>query len=232
VVAPRKAASIAIAGRAFAPPPPSFRVACPMDSAAAWGLQEDASLANPQSRELPIRAAGQFELAQASDAEKGPCLELKLVRKGRVPDIVGEYAVMRLREPVPVTGTPTDVGLWVKGDSGWGKVLFEIEDAAGAQWRTEGAWHDWPGDLSVCHDGWRFMRFPIDGSSDEANISAGARWNRFAGKGGSRIQFPIKLTGLGAVMHRKALDLAEMKEVPGVLRFRDLGTCGAGAGEK
>jgi hypothetical protein len=231
VVGPRQVASIAIVDRAFAPPPPSFRVADRMDDAGRWELGEDAKLGNPASRGLPIRRAGTFELKRVVDGEKGPCLELKLVRKGGVPDIVSEYAVLRLREPVPVPGTPTDVGLWVKGDSGWGKVIFDLEDAGGAVWRTEGSWHDWPGDLSICHDGWRFMRFPVDGSSDEINISAGRRWNRIRGKG-SRIRFPVKLAGLCVVMNRRALDLTEMVDVPAVLRFRDLGSCGAGGAAK
>lgn len=225
VVGPCKVNGIEIAGRAFAPPPAKFRVADRMNDADAWSLAEDASLANLTSRELPIRKPGTFELTRVTDEEKGPCLQLKLVRTGQVSEIYGEYTVMQLRQPVAVPGTPTDIGLWVKGDSGWGKIIFDIADADGAQWRTEGTWHDWPGDLSICHDGWRFIRFPIDSSSSEVNISASPRWMRRSATGGSKIRFPIKLTGLAVVMNRRALDLSEMKDVPGVLRFRDLGTC-------
>jgi hypothetical protein len=225
VVGSRKLMSVEIVGRAFAPPPAKFRVAERMNNADAWSLVEDATLSNPKSQELPLRQPGKFELTQVADKEKGSCLELKLVRNGHVPDIIGEYTVMRLQKPVAVPGTPTDVGLWVKGDSGWEKIIFDIENADGASWRTEGTWHDWPGDLAVCHDGWRFIRFPIDGSSSEVNISASPRWKRQSATGGSKIRFPIKLTGLAVVMNRRALDLTEMRDVPGVLRFRDLGTC-------
>ncbi len=225
VVGPRPVAAVTIVGRAFEPPPPGFRVAERMDNADAWSLQEDASLHNAKSRELPLRRPGTFELRSVTDEEKGPCLELRLIRQGRVPDIVGEYTVMRLRQPVAVPGRPTDIGLWVKGDSGWGKIIFDIEDAVGGAWRTEGTWHDWPGELSVCHDGWRFVRFPMDDNSNELNISPSPRWKRQNTAGSSKICFPVKLTGLAVVMHRRALDLTEMKDVAGVLRFQDLGTC-------
>ena len=141
-----------------------------------------------------------------------------------MPDIVSEYTVMKLRTAAPVRGEPSRIGLWVKGDSGWGKIIFEIQDATGALWRTEGAYHDWPADLSVCHDGWRYMDFPIDGVSTERNISAGRRWNTNSPKKKATIELPIKIVGLYVVMNRKALDLSEMKEVEGVLRFRDIGT--------
>jgi hypothetical protein len=226
VVSPARVESIEITDREFAAPPASLRVADKMDSRERWSLAPgDESLKNPTPRGLPFRVPGDFELAAVTDADMGPCLQLTLNRKGKVPDIVSEYTALKLAEPAAVPGTPTDVGLWVLGDSGWGKIIFEIEDAVGAVWRTDGVWHDWPGDLAVCHDGWRFMSFPIDGASHVRNISPGARWNSSSTTKESGIRFPIRLTGLYVAMNRRALDLADMKEVKGVLRFRDLGTC-------
>jgi hypothetical protein len=68
------------------------------------------------------------------------------------------------------------------------------------------------------------MSFPIDGSSGVRNISPGRRWNSTSPTRKGSIQFPIKLSGLVVVLHRKALDLTDMKEVPGTIRLRDLGT--------
>ena len=140
-----------------------------------------------------------------------------------MPDIVGESTRLRRLQTLPAPGKPTAVGVWVQGDSGWGKIIFEIEDAAGALWRTDGVWHDWPGDLAICHDGWRFMSYPIDGNTTERNISPGARWTSTSPTKKGSIQFPIQLVGLSIVLNRKALDLTEMQEVPGHLRLRDLG---------
>lgn len=231
LVSPVKIQSIDTIGRTFDAPPNSFTVANRMDNIEEWRLQDaDLSLSNPTSRSLPIRVAGDFELAQVDDEEKGRCLELRLNKNGTLPDIVSEYTVMKLKSAVPVSGKPERIGLWVKGDSGWGKIVFEIQDATGALWRTEGSYHDWPGDLSICHDGWRYLDFPIDGSSTERNVSAGRRWTTNSRRRDVKIEFPIKVVGLYVVMNRRALDLAEMRDVEGVLRFRDFGT-GGGAGE-
>lgn len=168
---------------------------------------------------------GEFELSDVVDGDKDPCLELKLNRMGELPDIVGEYTALRPREPVMISGRPSTIGLWVKGDSGWGKIIFEIQDSTGEVWRTDGVWHDWPGDLSICHDGWRFMAFPIDGGSQVRNISVGARWTSRSPTKTGTIRFPIKLAGLCVVMNRKALDLTDMKEAKAILRFHNIGVC-------
>ena len=227
VVSPAAVRSIEIASRELAGAPVSFRPAERMDRVARWRIEPgDDRLRSPTRRGLPRRVPGAFELTGVRDETKGPCLQLKLLRTGKVPDVVGEYTALRLREPLAVPGRPTDVGLWVRGDSGWGKIIFEVSDATGAVWRTDGVWHDWPGDLAVCHDGWRFLQFPLDGNSSARNVSPGRRWTSTSPKRKSTIQFPIKLTGLIVVMRRKALDLTEMKDTPGTLRFAELGTCG------
>ncbi len=226
VVAPLACQSIEVRQRRFAAPPDSFRVLDPMNDLAQWSIAEgDARLAQPTPRGLPLRVAGEFALTQVDDEEKGPSLQLALRRKGQLPEIVGEYTRLKRAQPELAPGRPAAVGVWVKGDSGWGKIIFEIEDAVGAVWRTEGVWHDWPGDLAICHDGWRFMSFPIDGNTSVPNISPGARWTSTSPGRKDRIQFPIKLVGLSLAINRKALDLTEMKPVAGVLRLRDLGVC-------
>jgi hypothetical protein len=232
VVTPVSCDSIEIRDRRFVPPPDSFRVVDPMDDLARWSIEQgDARLAQPTSRGLPIRVSGDFVLTQSNDDEKGPCLQLELQRKGQLPAIVGEYTRLKRVQAEPAPGRPTAVGVWVKGDSGWGKIVFEIEDAAGALWLTDGVWHDWSGDLAICHGGWRFMDYPIDGNTTVRNISPGARWTSASPTKKDGMQFPIKLVGLSVVMNRKALDLTEMKEVPSVLRFRDLGIIEEGGGD-
>lgn len=224
VVAPVRCDAIEVDQRRFAPPPQSFRVIDPLNDLAQWSTVEGESrLAQPTARGLPIRVPGDFALTRVDDDQRGPCLQLELRRQGTLPDIVGEYTRLKRVPGESVPGEPTAVGVWVRGDSGWGKVIFEIEDAAGALWLSEGVWHDWPGDLAICHDGWRFMSFPLDGGAAVRNISPGARWTSTSPTRKSSIQFPIQLAGLSVVLNRKALDLTEMRETAGVLRFRDLG---------
>jgi 4-hydroxy-2-oxoheptanedioate aldolase len=64
---------------------------------------------------------------------------------------------------VPIRGEPHTLGLWVKGNSSWGKVMFESEDAKGGNRRTHAnQYHDWRGELSINFDGWHFIQFPLD----------------------------------------------------------------------
>ena len=52
------------------------------------------------------------------------------------------YAVLAHKKGIPVPGTPTEIGLWINGNSGWGRVIFELTDASGQRWITIGAQQD------------------------------------------------------------------------------------------
>jgi len=49
------------------------------------------------------------------------------------------YSVLSKNEPVEMPGKPTEIGLWVHGNGGWGRVIFELEDASGQRWISIGA---------------------------------------------------------------------------------------------
>lgn len=49
------------------------------------------------------------------------------------------YAVLSHKKGIPVPGTPTEIGLWVNGNSGWGRPIFELVDASGQRWISLGA---------------------------------------------------------------------------------------------
>ncbi len=36
-------------------------------------------------------------------------------------------------------GEPTEIGVWVNGNSSWGRVIFELQDASGQTWTSIGA---------------------------------------------------------------------------------------------
>jgi len=134
-----------------------------------------------------------------------------------------EYGVITAAKPVPLPGEPHTLGLWVKGNSSWGKVVFEFQDAAGAVWRTHAnEWHDWPGELSINFDGWHFIQFPIDAQSPIIYSSPGGRCQRVKGSGRS-VSYPIRLTKLYVVMNRRTLDPTEMQPVPPAIRISSVG---------
>ena len=100
------------------------------------------------------------------DEEKGECLEIALNKKDgeRVSNYITEYTTLRLREPKALAGDPELIGVWVKGNSSWGQVHFEIEDAEGEVFKgqsTGKCWccdiYDWPGNTAVNFDGWSYV---------------------------------------------------------------------------
>jgi hypothetical protein len=109
-------------------------------------------------------------------------------------DTMPMYAVLAHKKGIPVPGTPTEIGLWVNGNSGWGRLMFELEDATGQRWVSIGAqepgepnpwlekipkdllakfpnpgisaWNtdDNWGDSRINFDGWRYLAMPLPGN--------------------------------------------------------------------
>ena len=48
------------------------------------------------------------------------------------------YSALRHSTGVVIPGAPTEIGLMVNGNGGWGRVIFELEDASGQRWISIG----------------------------------------------------------------------------------------------
>ena len=109
-------------------------------------------------------------------------------------DTMPMYAVLSHKKGIPVPGTPTEVGLWVNGNSAWGRLLFEFTDADGQRWislgaqqaKAENPWlgsipkellprfpnpgiNEWNTDDNwgfsrINFDGWRYVGVPLPGN--------------------------------------------------------------------
>jgi hypothetical protein len=222
LVTTRPLANARVVRQITEPTPEGFCVTDKLDDASAWTLTSDESLTK-KTGELPRHIPGKFDLRQVDDEERGKCLELELHGDASLSDYIGEYCAITTSKPAPIPGEPHTLGLWVKGNSSWGKVVFEFQDAAENVWRTHGnEWHDWPGELSINFDGWHFIQFPIDPQSPIIYSSPGGRCQRT--KGGNRnVTYPIRLTKLYVVMNRKVLDPTEMQPVSPVIRISSAG---------
>ena len=98
------------------------------------------------------------------------------IKTGR--DTMPMYAVLAHRKGIALPGTPTDIGICVNGNSGWGRVIFELRDASGQRWISIGAQaKDDPASLLPKEV---LDRFPLPGVSD---------WNTDDAWGSSRINF-------------------------------------------
>ncbi|HET6248071.1 MAG TPA: hypothetical protein VFE47_10270 [Tepidisphaeraceae bacterium] len=62
----------------------------------------------------------------------------------------GTFAsTLTCKQRIPIPGTPTEIGVWVYGNSSWGRVTFVLADSTGRQWRGESA--------PIDFDGWRYV---------------------------------------------------------------------------
>lgn len=209
-------------------------VVAPLNQADAAALDsEDNRLDTPKRPplQIPIRQLGEFELRQAKDEQKGDCaeLELKTEKNKDLSKYITEYTTMRLKQPAPVGGDPAALGVWVRGNSNWGRVMFEIEDAQGEVWRSigTGGWGcdvlDWPGNISINFDGWNFVALPLRDTKLFNDHSPGPVSEQWVSDGGNKkIDLPIKVTALIIEMNRKALDLIGFTEAKPTIRLRDI----------
>jgi hypothetical protein len=225
IISPVAATRVTAGKRAFPnhQPPAGSQVISHMDDLAQWQLA-------PEEHALttPLRRPGKFELRQVNDAEKGACLELELKREGEVPHVVGEYTALRLKQPLPIPGKPHTVGVWVKGDSSWGRIFWEIEDAKGERWRSSKDFDggDWANQSAIDFDGWCFVTFPLTRESPALHIEPGAGLGQWQGNSDGKLDYPLKLVGLFVQTHRQSLDLTQMQPVKGNIRLKDVSVIG------
>ena len=87
------------------------------------------------------RRKGDFEYCGV-DAFEGEQRVLRVKPKLPVPgkEYLPMYSVlMHKLGGVEVPGKPTQIGLMVNGNGGWGRVIFELEDVSGQRWISIGA---------------------------------------------------------------------------------------------
>ena len=95
------------------------------------------------------------------------------------------YSVLRLNQPVEIPKRPTEIGLWVRGNGGWGRVIFELADAAGQRWIAIGS------EMSGTPNPWMADWMPKE-EFEKLQGSGGAGvsdWNSNDAWGRSRINF-------------------------------------------
>jgi hypothetical protein len=223
LICPVAATRITAGRRTFPPPPAGTSVISPTDDLAQWQLAPE-----EHTITTSLRRPGKFELRQVNDAGKGPCLELELQREGEIPPVVGEYTALRLKQPLPIPGRPHTVGVWVKGDSSWGRIYWEIEDARGGRWRSsrDSDGGDWGNQSAIDFDGWCFVTFPLTRQSPVLQIEPGAGLGQWQGDGDGQLHYPLKLVGLFVETHRQSLDLTRMVPVKGTIRLKDVSAVG------
>ena len=191
---------------------------------------EDKTMDPPQ---LSFFVPGKAVVRDAVDDERGPCVEIELTagEDNHSPEFNQDYVFLKMPGTKPVEGEPDTIGVWVKGNSSWGKLFFELTDAEGEVWISAGTGgygcqnYDWPQQASINFDGWHFVQFPITGKSPVKVHSPGEnqwQWQRDGNGGNGRIDYPVRVSGLGVSTRQRVLVINHMEDTKPVIRLQGI----------
>ena len=208
--------SVSITGRRFPcqedVDPKEFHVVDALDSTMKWtvdaksvpavegtGIRKIQPYVGIARRMLAKKAA----VKEVKDKEQGTCLALSIDTDKSLNQFFSEYMVIRPEKPIPIPDEVDTMGIWVKGNSGWGQVCFELEDAEGVRRISSGTnvysgsdLSDYTGRCAVDFDGaWAFLAFPVTSKSLLRDISTGNAKNAWTGPWSEPVM-PCKLTGI------------------------------------
>jgi len=154
------------------------------------------------------------------------------------------YSVLSHATGVELPGQPTEIGLMVNGNGGWGRIIFELVDASGQRWTNIGApmsgeatrWMaDWMSEKELAamktmnvgdwntNDPWQRSRINFEGWRYvkfplPGNFPGeGYHWpysSQWKHTGDGAVKYPLKFTKLIIELPEKALHLTSHAPVP------------------
>ncbi len=113
-------------------------------------------------------AAGKFSATVGEDPVKGRVLFSKLEKQDKVRELMPWYSVLKPSHPIRLKGAPSHIGIWARGASDWGRVIYIMRDDKGERWISIGTKDDYNCDdthswSAFNYDGWRYLRFELPG---------------------------------------------------------------------
>ena len=95
-------------------------------------------------------------------------LQVEMPRPEKDPKLMPLYGALLPEDPVTIPGKASALGIWVNGDSSWGRIVYQLRDAKGELWTSIGPPNEWNADdihswSFFNFDGWRYLRFPLPG---------------------------------------------------------------------
>jgi hypothetical protein len=111
---------------------------------------------------------------------------------------VGWYGVFTPPKPIEIPGKARALGIRANGNSGWGRIVYEVQDAKGETYLSCGTKDEWNCDdvhswSYFNFDGWRYMEFPLPGNcpGDDYREADYVWWGHDAE---GVVDLPLKLT--------------------------------------
>ncbi|NQU11491.1 hypothetical protein HQ590_11910 [bacterium] len=111
-----------------------------LDKLDEWTIQTNRDTELEAYNFMRPRRQGQFQYQEVTGPPTGSTVlqvapQLPVEGSSYLP----MYSGLTLKKPVEIPGQPTQIGLLVNGNGGWGRIIFELEDASGQRWISIGA---------------------------------------------------------------------------------------------
>lgn len=109
------------------------------------------------------------------------------------------YTSIHPKRAIEIPGKGSHLGLWVKANSDWGRVVYCLRDAKDESWMSIGTREQWNCDdihcaSKFCFDGWRYLRFELPSNSPYDRFrDAGTTWWGHFGKGDGVVNLPLRI---------------------------------------
>jgi hypothetical protein len=224
--------------------PKAFLIS-PLTALADWNVETDRNQELEWFNFENPRRKGDFafETVAEFEGEKSP---LKITPRLPAPgsSFLPMYSVLAHTGGVEIPGAPTEIGLMVNGNGGWGRIIFELEDAGGQRWTSIGApmggeatrWMaDWMSEKELAamkemkvgdwntNDPWQRSRINFEGwrylrfPLPGNYPGEGYHWpysSQWKHTGDGMVKYPLKFRKLIVELPEKALYLTNYAPVP------------------
>jgi len=149
--------------------------------------------------------------------EEGLSVAMRDPKKEKDRGVMPYYTTLHC--DVKLAGVPSQLSLNVKGCSDWGRVVYELVDAKGEKWVSNGqkdAWNvdDQDARSYFVHDGWRLLRFGLPGNHpyDLARKLPSTWWGCYGGDG--IVDYPLTLKKVYVERRPKTMYVNSLESVP------------------
>jgi len=105
----------------------------------AWTINREADHEMSHYNFRQPRRLGDFQYQPVSELDGRPNVLKITPQPVEGLEIQPMYNSLSLKQAAELPDRPTELGVWVHGNGGWGRVIFELEDAAGERWISLGA---------------------------------------------------------------------------------------------
>lgn len=224
-----------------AAPQSKVAVVSPLQTLKGWKVSDERNIALEVYSPMEPRRKGNFKFEEVAEFEG----RKKVIRVTPGPLATGKatmpmYAELVPDKPIELPGKPTELGVWVNGNSSWGRIIFSFVDAKGQTWTSIGApgksgnrwladWlppemlekynpeqnADWNTDDSfglsrIDFDGWRYVGIALPGQYPGGEYHWPSHSQWRFDQDGI-VAYPIKLTSVTVQLPEKTLHVQDFR---------------------